>query len=325
MIVSIIIVNWNSKDYVRQCLASLFTHCRTVEYEVVVVDSGSFDGCHEMLAHEFPAVRFVQSPENIGFARANNLGVRHATGTSLLFLNPDTLLLEDSVRIMLDALGTLPQAGAVCCRLLNADHTLQTSCVQAFPTVVNQMLDSEYLRQRFSSWRMWGTAALFALPPRSVAVEAVSGACLFVARECFERAGGFTETYFMYGEDLDLCFKIHRAGFKIYYVPATQLVHLGGGSSRQAASNFSNVMMRASVHRFIRTHRGRGAAFAYRLSTALVAVVRLLFIGPLMILGNHVVRHGIGSLRKWLAILRWSIGLERTTAAPASTASLPPT
>src|SRR5438132_1052647 len=88
--VSVIIVNWNSKDYLRQSLTSLFTHCHGVSFEVIVVDSGSFDGSGQMLAHEFSSVVFVQSPENIGFARSNNLGVRHSRGRYLLFLNPDT-------------------------------------------------------------------------------------------------------------------------------------------------------------------------------------------------------------------------------------------
>lgn len=326
MTLSIIIVNWNSQAFIRECLQSLFTHCRTVDYEVIVVDSGSFDGCDEMLGREFPTVKYVQSPENVGFARANNLGARQATGDNLLFLNPDTLLIEDSVGLMLAQLRSLPQAGALGCRLLNADRSLQTSCVQAFPTVWNQMLDSEFLRLRYPHWRLWGITALYAQPQISTEVEVVSGACLLCTRESFERVSGFSENYFMYGEDLDLCFKLRRTGFKVYYVPATELVHLGGGSSRQAASNFSTVMMHASVFRFIHTHYGPASALAYRFSSTLTALVRLVLIVPLLFFGNRLVRHGSDSLRKWAAVLRWSLGLEPLPPATGSITqpNLPP-
>src|SRR5258708_1347915 len=99
MNISVILVNWNSKDYLQQCLASLFARCRIVDIEVIVVDAGSFDGCDEMLRREFPSVVFVQSRENIGYAGANNLGFRHARGRKLLFLNPDTELIENSIRV----------------------------------------------------------------------------------------------------------------------------------------------------------------------------------------------------------------------------------
>jgi GT2 family glycosyltransferase len=309
---SVIIVNWNSKDYLRQCLQSLYANTRGIAFEVIVVDGASFDGCGEMLAREFPAVKFIQSEKNIGFARANNLGVSQAEGSHLLFLNPDTELLEDSIRILMESLESLPRAGAVGCKLLNTDRTLQTSCVQAFPTVLNQALNSEYLRTRFPGWKMWGTAALSARPEKPAVVEFVSGACILTRRKTFAAAGGFTETYFMYGEDADLCFKIKQLGGDVYYVPATAMVHHGGSSSRQAKSNFASIMMSESVYRFLKLNRGRLIAVVFRLVTSILSVGRLLLILILMPFSKGaVVRHGGGSLGKWFAILRWGLGLER--------------
>ena len=325
---SVIIVNWNSKDYVRQCLASLFSHCAGVSLEVVVVDNGSFDGCDQMLADQFPAVIFVQSGVNLGFARANNLGVRHASGRYLLFLNPDTEFIEDSLGIMLDRLKSLPEAGAVGCRLLNRDLSLQASCVQSFPTVLNQILDAEYLRQRFPRTNLWGIGALYSPRQDPTEVEAISGACILAKRERFEAVGGFTDSYFMYGEDLDLCFKLHRSGCKVFYVPETSLVHFGGGSTGRAASNFSTVTMRESVYRFMRINRGILPALAYRLAMMSAALARLLLIGPMMLFGNRVVRHGLSSWRKWFLILGWSLGLEprpRVRSPKAGTDLLAPT
>jgi len=244
--VSVLIVNWNSKDYVRQCLTSMFAHCRSTRLEVIVVDGASFDGCDEMLRNEFPGVHFVQSPDNVGFARANNLGARHATGEYLLLLNPDTLFIEDSLRVMVEQIEILPNAGAIGCRLLNGDRTVQTSCVQTFPTVLNQMLASDYLLRRFPACKLWGVSPLFATPMKPAVVEVVSGACILIARSIFNAVGGFTEDYFMYSEDLDLCFKLRRAGHLVYYVPYSSVVHFGGGSTTNAASNFSTVMMRSA-------------------------------------------------------------------------------
>ena len=293
---------------------SLNAHSRAISFEIVVVDGASYDGCGEMLAREFPSVCFVQSSENVGFARANNLGVRHAKGGSFLFLNPDTELIEDTCRILFEQLQSLPGAGAVGCRLLNGDRTLQTSCVQSFPTVLNQALDSDYLRRTVSPLPPLGhDRALFEPGADPVPVEVISGACLMVKRECFERVGGFTESYFMYGEDLDLCFKIHRSGAGIYYVPQTSLIHFGSGSTARAASDFSTFMMRESVFRFMRFNRGLLFAEAYRVSTLLMAFLRLLLIGPLLLFGDRIVRHGLGSWRKTFAIVCWSLGLGPTT------------
>jgi GT2 family glycosyltransferase len=317
MTLSIIIVNWNSRVLVRQCLASLVACCRLEDLELIVVDSGSFDGCGDMLAAEFPAVRFLQCPDNVGFARANNLASRHARGRQLLFLNPDTLLSEDSPARLSRRLQELPRVGALGCRLLNTDQTVQTSCIQSFPTVLNQMLDAQWLRQRFPRSRLWGMAALFdgsQLPSR---VAAISGACLAVNRDAFEAVGGFTESYFMYGEDMDLCRKLHDAGWGVYYTPETSLVHIGGGSSRQAPGRFSVVMMRTSVHRFILIHQGRLAAGAYRVGMGLAAIARLALLGV-----AQLGRRDSGSWQKWRTTLRWSAGLEpiaatRPAAAPA--------
>jgi GT2 family glycosyltransferase len=286
--------------------------------EVIVVDGASFDGCDAMLATDFPAVVFIQSPDNVGFARANNLGVRHSQGEYLLFLNPDTLFVENTARSLLEMLEADDSVGAIGCRLLNRDHSVQTSCVQSYPTVVNQLLDSEWLRKKTPKSRLWGMAALFGTGPSDV--EVLSGACIMMPRRVYDRVGGFTEAYFMYGEDLDLCYKVRRAGFRVVYNPATSLVHFGGGSTARTVSTFSVVMMRSSIHRFLTLHRGRGAAARYRLAMLVSALGRMAVLWPLLLLGRQVVTNGTGSWQKWLAVLRWSLAREKrlTTSGPAT-------
>ncbi len=307
---SIIIVNWKSKDYVRKCLASLQGRLEGISHEIIVVDGGSFDGCGEMLAREYPSVIFVQSPTNVGFARANNLGFQRASGEFVWFLNPDTEVTGDGVQTLLGSFDGLPDAGLLGGRLLNTDGSLQTSCVQAIPTPLNQVLDSEFLRRVFPNSRLWATTALMTAQ-RPTVVEAVCGACMMMRREVFRRVGGFSSHYFMYGEDLDLCFKVRAAGLQVYYVPGAAIVHHGGGSSKGEGSKFSVVMMREAMYRFLRHHRGWLSAMSYRLGMMLNAGLRLVLILPLLLVRSRsVVQHGSGSLRKWLGILRWSIGLE---------------
>jgi GT2 family glycosyltransferase len=309
--ISIIIVNWNSKLFLRQCLTSLYSRCRSVPFDVVVVDGGSFDGCAEMLVKEFPAVVFIQCQTNVGFAKANNLGVSRARGRYLLFLNPDTELLEDSIHVLQKQLDLLPGSGAMGCKLLNSDGSLQINCVQAFPTVFNQIIDSEFLRRRFPAWKTWGMGALFANPPQPMVVEVIVGACLLVKREAFDAVGGFSERYFMYGEDADFCFKVRQAGYRVYYVPDTNMIHHGGTSSKQAKNNFSNVMLRESIYRFLKSNHSCIGAYTYRIAIVLASVVRLFLILILLpVSRKEIVCHKSGSLQKWLSILRWGVGLE---------------
>src|SRR5437762_3548719 len=133
MDLSIIIVNWNSKDYLRKCLKSIYANTHGIDFEIIVVDNASFDGSGELLAQDFPKVRFVQSHTNLGFARANNLGFGNSTGRNVLFLNPDTEAVGGALNELLQRLQRLPNAGVVGCKLLNTDGSMQTSCLQSYP------------------------------------------------------------------------------------------------------------------------------------------------------------------------------------------------
>src|ERR1017187_2294182 len=149
MDLSVIIINWNSRDYLRECLISVIGGTGDLTCEILVIDNASHDGAAQMVAAEFPRVTYIQSDRNLGFSGGNNHAARQATGDFLLFLNPDTVVEGDTLVKLVGALRRQPDAGIAGARLLNSDRTLQTSCVQAFPTVVNQFLDCEWLRRRF--------------------------------------------------------------------------------------------------------------------------------------------------------------------------------
>lgn len=310
MTVSILIVNWHSKDLLRQCLLSIRGTCLELRPQVVVVDSGSFDGCAEMLANEFPEVELVQSQDNIGFGRANNLGFERVTGEAVLLLNPDTEVRPGAVQALLDEVGRRPDAGIVSPRLLNTDLTLQTS-VHALPRPVRQALDSEILRRLLSPYALWAPPSDFA-PPETVPVEAVAGTCMLMWTKTFRDIGGFSPQYFMYAEDMDLCFKIHREGLRIYHVPSAEIIHHGGASASSQGSTFSAVMIREALHSYMVLNHGWPHAWAYRVATGASSLIRLLILAPGLIWGveqRRLARRA--AFARWWSVLFWSWGHQK--------------
>lgn len=310
MKISIVIVNWNSKDYLRGCLKSIEQHCASLDLEIIVVDGGSFDGCGEMLAADFPEVVFIQSKENIGFARSNNLGFQRATGDRLILLNPDTEVGDGAIRELLEGLESLPDAGILGARLLNTDGSLQKSCVMAFPTPLNQALGSEWLYKVLPGSSMWKSSEAFAAGG-PVEVDAISGACMVMRSELFARIGGFSTDYFMYAEDIDLCRKVERAGCRVYHVPQAEIVHHGGGSSATRFNKFSDVMKREALHHYMLLNHGRFTALGYRIAMAAAGVLRItLLTGSWLVSGGDKRKARMESMKKWGVVLRWSLGLE---------------
>lgn len=319
---SILIVNWNSKDYVRSCLETVRKTCGLLSPQIVVVDGGSFDGCGEMLASEFPEVEFLQSDDNVGFGRSNNLGFAKVRGEFLLLLNPDTELLPESVSELLGQMTVLPKVGMIGPRLLNSDGSLQTSCVKALPTPVRQMLDSEFLRRLFPKSRLWGTWEAFS-SSTPVEVEAVSGACMLLPSNVFRQVGGFSPEFFMYGEDMDLCAKVRKQGFKVYHDPRAQVVHHGSGSSQLQINQFSTVMVRVAGVIYMRRNHGHFTAAFYRLLQGVSAAARIsaVLMAFLLLSGPRRAAARL-TLVKWWYVLRWAVGISpiRSPATPPAEA-----
>jgi GT2 family glycosyltransferase len=304
----VVIVNWNSREFLRACLTSLLAHT-TVDLEVVVIDSGSFDGCDAMLREHYPRVRFIQSRENLGFAKANNRAFAESTGECILFLNPDTELIGPAVDRLFAALSASDARGAVGGKLLNSDGSIQSSSIQATPTLLNKLLDLDVLKQRWPQRKLWGMAPLYEKQPQTRIVEAISGACLMVKRDVFESVGKFSEDYFMYAEDVDLAYKIRMAGYENVYVPDATLTHHGGSSSSGSGSTFAAVMMPEATWRFLRKTRGDRYAGWFRAVIAVSAIGRLAALGavvPLCVRGSFR-QSWQARGRKWLAVLRWAL------------------
>jgi GT2 family glycosyltransferase len=316
MDLSIIIVNWNSTNYLRSCLASIYRETRGVTFEVIVVDNASSDSsCKELIESEYPATQLYMSRENLGFARGSNVGCKLSTGAVLLFLNPDTEIRDDVFSHMVREISSNNEIGAVGARLLNTDGSLQASCVQTYPTIANQLLDSEFLRAKWPNSNLWGVRALHEPGTIPATVDVISGACLMVKRDVFLRAGKFDERFFMYVEDLDLCRRINGTGVRIHYINDCEVVHHGGKSSAVRGTYFANLRQQEAIVKYFSFTRGRYYSLLYRAGLVLTAILRLTVIASLVPF-RGITRRAKDwkfSSEKWCCILRWALGLKTQT------------
>jgi GT2 family glycosyltransferase len=307
MKLSIIIVNWNSFDYLQKCVASLAEHTRC-SYEVIVVDNASPHGDADRIETELLDVQLLRCEGNSGFGAANNMGFRQSKGEYLLFLNPDTELVNSAADMMVEAISSCSDSGIIGCTLLNEDTSVQTSCIQTFPTILNQLLDSDWLRRIWPNSQLWGTRALWTKNTYPQQVEVISGACMLMRRQTFEQVSGFTEAYFMYAEDLDLCYKVREAGYCNYYYGPATVIHYGGKSSNPERAT---PMKWKSITMFCEMHYGRFYTIVFRGAMSASAVVRLA-----MITGTRAFRQLLGSRRpKPASLIKWKLIL-RTMLIP---------
>ncbi|MHC4430285.1 MAG: glycosyltransferase family 2 protein [Planctomycetota bacterium] len=253
MDISIIIVSWNTKEVLRDCLRSVFGQAGGVDCEVIVVDNASTDGSVEMLKNDFGNVILMENAENRGFAAANNQAMAVAKGRYVLLLNSDTIVLEDCLADIVSFADANPQTAVVGCRVLNADRTLQPTCFM-FPSVLNMVLSSTYLYKLFPRSRFFGREQMLWWDASDVReVDVVRGCFMLVRREAIDQVGVMDEQFFMYGEETDWCYRFKKNGWKVTFAPVGQIIHLGGASSRQDESRM-RLQLSASILLFLRKH-----------------------------------------------------------------------
>ncbi|MDI6449688.1 glycosyltransferase family 2 protein [Anaerobaca lacustris] len=265
---SIVIVSWNTRDILRDCLRSIDENAGSVRREIIVVDNASADGSVAMVRQEFPHVRLMENAENRGFAAANNQGIAVARGRYVLLLNSDTIVLDGAIAGTVAFADAHRDAAVVGCRVLNADRTLQPTCFM-FPSVLNMLLSSTYLYKLWPQSRLLGRERMTWWRRDDVReVDVVTGCFMLVRSEAIGQVGVMDERFFMYGEETDWCYRFKRAGWKVLFTPAAEIIHLGGQSSRRVPVEMT-VQLRLSILRFIRKHHGR----AYHKLACLLVVV----------------------------------------------------
>jgi GT2 family glycosyltransferase len=290
--VSIVIVNWNAKGYLRDCLRSIAEQTRECSYEIIVVDNASTDGSQAMLEAEFPSVRAIFSEENLGFAGGNNEGLRVASGRYVLLLNPDTLILNGAIDTCVAYADTLrdEKVGVLGCQVWEDEETIQQTCFQ-FPSPLNTLLNMLGLTRRYPHSRFLSRAEMGWWDRRDEReVDVVSGMFMLVRREALEQVGPMDDGYFMFAEEADWCYRFWKHGWTCRFTPRARIMHLeGGGRSTQRSPLVSAsmyVQLQRSLLQFHRKNRGVGSWALAQAIFAVVMPVRLAILASMALLGR---------------------------------------
>jgi len=236
---SVIIISYNACDYLRRCLNAVAHAAAGLNIQVIVVDNLSRDNSCAMVETEFPHVTLIRSQSNLGFAAANNLAMRLASGRYFLLLNSDAFIAPDALRRSIDLMDAMPQAGAAGPRLFFDDGSDQISA-RDFPTIFSDFLTLSGLSDRHPKSRfLSGANRTWCDPMRPAPVGWVVGAYILLRASLLEKIGLLSEDFYFYYEDVDICRRIHNAGYQVWYLPQIQAIHIGGGSAAKMDSSTS--------------------------------------------------------------------------------------
>ncbi len=253
--ISVCLVNLNTVDLLRDCLKSIFEQVGQISVEVIVVDNASTDGSVAMVGTEFPQVKLIANSEYRGFAAGNNQAFDAAQGRYLLMLNTDTIILPGAFEAMVEFMDQHPQAGAMGCKILNPDGSLQRSCWHGYPSLQMALIDAFYL------WRLtpnlsWVRASEIGAEElqNTLEVDHLLGACILIRTEALEQVGPFKEEYVIFLEDTDLCYRMKQVGWRIYFDPKGQIIHYGQQTG-QKIPVWTMVQKYRNFHRFCRENK----------------------------------------------------------------------
>jgi O-antigen biosynthesis protein len=265
MELSVIIVSFNVRDFLRQCLISVETELEGIDSEIFVVDNNSEDGSAEMTRNEFPDIKLIVNKVNTGYSKANNQAIRQSLGQYVLLLNPDTIVGKDTLRKCIGFMNLHPDAGALGVRMIDGDGRFLPESKRAFPT------------PSVAYFKMFGFSYIFPESPifnkyylphidnkKTSITEVISGAFMFIRRDALNKSGLLDEDFFMYGEDIDLSYRLLRAGYQNYYFPEAQIVHFKGKStSRDSFSDIRHFYNAMRIYVIKRAKEGNYMALRY--------------------------------------------------------------
>ena len=255
--VSIVIVNWNARDYLRNCISSIITESINYSYEIIVVDNASNDNSCEMLKSEFPSVQVIANSTNNGFAGANNQGMRIAKGRYVLLLNPDTIVLDKAIDKCIAFADDRPDIGIVGCQVLVDEVNIQRTCF-LFPSPLTILLTQIGFTKTFAKSRWLGCSEMGWWDRKDEReVQVVSGMFMLVRKSAIEQVGLMDEDYLIYAEEADWCYRFWNAGYKCVFTPTAKIIHVDGGSkSTSQIPKRMFVQMQKSLLLFQKKNRG---------------------------------------------------------------------
>ena len=256
--VSVIIVAWNVRQLLHDCLKSVYQKTRDIDFEVIYVDNASQDGSVQMVKEQFAEVRIIENDKNEGFIKANNQGIEIAQGRYVLLLNSDTILLDNAVAKTVRFADANPDAAVFGCKVLNPDRTIQRTCFM-YPSVLNMFLAATYLYKIFPKSRFFGREHMTWWGfDEAREVETICGCFSLVRKEAIDQVGPMDERYFVYGDDPDWCYRFKKAGWKVMFTPDGRIIHYGGQTTSQKARAF-RLQLEGSKLIFMKLHRSKAA------------------------------------------------------------------
>jgi GT2 family glycosyltransferase len=273
--VSVIIVSWNTKKLLLECLQSVMRATDRFQRETIVVDNASTDGSPEAVEIHFPSAKVIHNETNLGFAKANNIGIKHSKGRYVCLINSDIILHTDCVGLMHAYMEQNPGVGVLGPKVHNTDGTLQYTC-SGFPTIWNSLSRALALDALFPKSKLFGGQLMTFWSHDTVrAVDVLSGMFLMVRRESLNEVGLLDENFFMYAEDRDWCMRFRKKGWKVVYFPEASAVHHGGASAARAPIKFFLELQRANL-RYWKKHHTPFQQMSFHVITFLHQVVRII-------------------------------------------------
>lgn len=280
MDLSVIIVNWNTKKLLEDCLSSIYKLTKDVKFEIITVDNASSDDSTDMIEKKFPKVILIKNKENLGFAKANNIGIKQAKGKYILLLNSDTYLIENSLAKLTEYANCQENLGALAPQLLNTDKSNQQS-VGFFPNLPQiffwmTFIDDLPFGQNLKPYHVDHDSFY----KKNQNVDWITGAALLIPKNVISKAGPLDEKIFMYGEDVEWCWRIKKAGFNIVYTPIIKIIHIGRGSSGKISTK-AFVGEFEGLKYFYKKHRSNISLQIMRILLKIGALARILIFGSL--------------------------------------------
>jgi len=311
---SVCIINWNGKDILKKCLQSISKYDENLNIQIIVVDNASTDNSSLMVCSEFPEVMLIQNDRNIGFAKANNIAISKCLGRFVLLLNPDIIIKEYCFRQMIQFLEKNFDAGCIGCKLVNLDGSIQECFFQYFPTPFNEFLKEGLMFDKLLK-------KIFSKKPDDnsiLEIEWIVGACMMFRREVIFFLNGFDEQFFMYSEDVDLCYRLRKLGYKIYYMGNLEMIHHRAALSKKKSKRyFSSILQKESRYKYMILYYGSIGATIYKLLWVISGLIRVSILSPAVIItfiaGLSSKDLMILALEKHFRIICWGIGFEKWT------------
>jgi len=318
----VIIVNWNTKDLLCQCIDSLTQTLKKIDTEVFVVDNGSTDGSVAAVREKVSGVRLIENLVNLGFAKANNQAISLSSREYLLLLNPDTQVKDEAIERMLFFMDAHPEAGVVGAQLLNVDGSKQNS-IANFPSLATELLNKSLLRWLFPD-KFPGKETDY---PGPVEVDSVIGACMMARRKALEQVGLLDEEYFLFLEETDWCYRMKKAGWKIYHIPQAEVLHFQGKSA-EAEKGKARIEYYRSRYHYFRKNRGSFQSSVLFIGLIIKLSVELVFATIACVFTLFMVKKWRTKLSTYLYLMWWHLrlcpqemGLKPTSEVPRSRAA----